>query len=164
MKKFIKIVISLLTFSMLFGCTQLTSKEKLKFTVEETGQTVAIAVNEKDGYAVVKENGVPYIKKDDETIFTCTFITFDQYSSYREEIVNDTDNETYTYYKEGTKKKNKYVYFESNIDGTERYSYIVEIIGTTNANTGVLLVSETDRDTAQAAFKKTTLSIDIYAN
>lgn len=162
MKKLMKSLLSLLMVSMLFGCTQLTSKEKLKFAVDETGQTVAIAVNEKSGYAVEKKNNVPVVTKDGKTMFTCTFIDFDQYTKYRKEIIKDTD--TYTYYKEGTKGKNKYVYFESTVNGEKKYSYIVEILGTTEANTGVVLVNDTSKEDAHATFKKVTLSIDIYAD
>lgn len=115
----------------------------------ETGDSIKITVNAKEGYDITLE--APFIiSKDDETILNGTFL----YGDYLEEYKRAYKTEpTASLVDEGEKDGNEYFCYAVG----DEYDYFVKV---GDSNTAVILVSTASEEDANAAFNSTVITLE----
>lgn len=143
------IVFALVCVMMFFAC----STQKAVTYQVDTGDSVKIAINTKDGFDITMD--VPFtVSKEEAAIFTGSFIYAEYYDVYRQVVEEDSN---VVLLDEGSKDGNDYFFysFEGNI-GTE-YNYIIMI---NDSKTAIAMSSLVGEKEASEAFEAMTISLN----
>lgn len=137
-------IITCFAAAMLTSCTYLDHSGT--FNVE-TGDKIKVTVDAKAGYDLSLD--VPFtISKDDEKIFSGTFLYQDLYSGYRDAFDAEPSAELVD---EGEKDGNEY--FAFTVGG--ECDYLVKVA---DSSTALMLSSTAGADAAQQAFESITIA------
>ena len=153
MKKRISLlmIVALVCVMMLPGCSTQTNKS-VTYKVD-TGDSVKITVNTKEGYDITMD--VPFsVTKDDTAVITGTFIYAEYYDVYHE-VVNEEP--TAVLLDEGSRDGNDYFFYSVEGNSGTEYNYVVMI---NDSSTAVIMGSLTGETEAAAAFHALTISLD----
>ncbi|MCH5298732.1 MAG: hypothetical protein J1E96_03110 [Ruminococcus sp.] len=152
-KKTISAVLLALLFALML--TSCTTHSTMSFTFNvETGDCIKVDLDTSNGLTLSQENGEFHVKNGDQKILDGIFTTKENYDSYMG--LKDTD--AMNVIEEGkTGNNNDYLFYECESDLGTEYDFIVWVEG---SNTGVLVGSLTDQETAKNAFDSLTISLE----
>lgn len=135
---------------MLTGCG-MNSSESIVFSVG-TGDKISVTLNTSDGLHLKQTDAGYSIVKEDVEISQAFFVERAVYEQYIDAVSNE---DGVVVNEESTKNGLTYLFYSYNGEAGQENNFIVWIDGT---DTGVIIASLADMETAQTAFEKTSFS------
>lgn len=155
MKVYKRICVLILVALSAIMFTACTTHSNMSFTFNvETGDSIKVSLDTSKGLLLTQEDGKFYVKNGEQELLQGIFLTKENYDYY----MNLKDSSAMDVIEEGKgNNNNDYLFYECEGDNGKEYDFLVWV---SNSNTGILMGSFIDQQSAKDAFNSITASVE----